>query len=176
MSKELAFKIDDVVVYGSDGVCRITDITIRLFQEREITYYVLKPVFAPSSTVYVPVDNKALTEKMHRALSADEIHALILTLPERDSYWIENEAERKIRYKEILASGDRLQLICLIKALYFHQKAQQAIGKKLHLSDEHFFKEAQRLLYDEFSAALGIPREEVPSYIDRIISEASPVT
>ena len=100
-------------------------------------------------------------------------YCLIQTLPEQGTMWIEDETERKARYKEILAGGDRVQLIQMIKALYFHQEEQRAVGKKLHISDENFFKEAQRLLHDEFSAALGIPRDDILDYIDQIIAEAS---
>ncbi|MBO4288855.1 MAG: CarD family transcriptional regulator [Lachnospiraceae bacterium] len=166
-------KVNDVVVYGTDGVCRITEITKKPFRDREVTYYVLKPLFKQSSTIFVPVDCEKLTAKMHKALSSDEILALIQSLPDQDTMWIEDEAERKVRYKEILLSGDRLQLIRMIKALYFHQEEQRAVGKKLHISDDNFFKEAQRLLHDEFSAALGIPRDEILNYIDQIIAEAS---
>ena len=173
MNKDLTYKVNDVVVYGTEGVCRVSDITTKPFRDREVTYYVLKPVFNKSATVFVPVDNEKLTARMHRALSSDEIRAMIQSLPEQGAMWIEDEAERKVRYKEILASGDRIQLIQLIKALYFHQESQRAIGKKLHISDDHFFKEAQRLLYDEFSTALGIPRDDVLNYIDQIIAEAT---
>ena len=173
MNRGFPYKVNDVVLYGTDGVCRITEITKKPFRDREVTYYVLKPLFKPSSTLFVPVDCEKLTSKMHRTLSAEEIHALIQTLPEQRTMWIEDETERKARYKEILAGGDRVQLIQMIKALYFHQEEQRAVGKKLHISDENFFKEAQRLLHDEFSAALGIPREDILDYIDQIIAEAS---
>ena len=171
MNNGFPYRINDVVIYGTEGVCQISDITTRPFRDREVTYYVLKPLFNTSATVYVPVDNERLVARMHQALSSDEIHALIQTLPEQGAMWIEDEAERKVRYKEILASGDRIKLIQLIKALYFHQEEQRAIGKKLHISDDYFFKEAQRLLYDEFSASLGIPRDSVLNYIDQIIAE-----
>jgi len=173
MSSGLPYKIDDVVIYGTEGVCRVSDITVKPFRDREVTYYVLKPLFNSAATVFVPVDSEKLTAKMHKALSSDEIHTLIQTLPEQKTMWIEDEAERKLRYKEILASGDRVQLIQMIKALYFHQEEQRAAGKKLHICDDNFFKEAQRLLHDEFSAALGIPREGILDYIDQIIAEAS---
>ncbi len=173
MSGGFPYKINDVVVYGSEGICRITEITKKPFRDREVTYYVLKPLFNTASTLFVPVDCEKLTSKMHKALSSEEIHALIQTLPEQDVMWIDDEAERKVRYKEILANGDRLQLIRMIKALYFHQEQQRALGKKLHISDDNIFKEAQRLLHDEFSAALGIPRDEILNYIDQIIAEAS---
>ena len=173
MKGRLPYKVNDVVIYGTDGVCRITEILTKPFREREVTYYVLKPLFTPASTIFVPVDCEKLTSKMHRSLSADEIHELIVFLPEQDSMWIEDEAERRVRYKEVLTSGDRVQLIQMIKALYFHQEEQRAVGKKLHIGDGNFFKEAQRLLHDEFSAALDIPRDDILNYIDQIIAEAS---
>ena len=40
--------------------------------------------------------------------------------------------------------------------------------------DERYMKQAERLLYGELSAALGIPFEEVQPYIARRVEEAPP--
>ena len=57
----------------------------------------------------------------------------------------------------------------MIKALYHHQQVRQAQGKKLHVSDERFLKEAERTLYDEFALVLHISQEQVlPFILDQI--------
>ena len=62
-------------------------------------------------------------------------------------------------------SGDRMSLIKMIKALYFHQQKQQEKGKRLRASDERFFTEAERILYDEFALVLNIEPEQVLPFI-----------
>lgn len=56
-------------------------------------------------------------------------------------------------------------MIKMIKALYFHKKKRESEGKHLYLSDERFFKEAERILYDEFQFVLNIKKDEVMDFI-----------
>lgn len=159
------YRKDDIVMYGTQGVCRITGITEKNFDGGIHEYYELRPVYDEKSTLFVPVANEVLTGKMHRVLSADAIDDLIQAMPEEKTDWIADEGERKRRYKEIMETGDRKELVKMIKTLYLYQQKQQAAGKKIHVCDEHFLKEAERILYDEFAFVLRIDREKILDYI-----------
>lgn len=159
------YQLNDTILYGGHGVCKIADITKKALGGTMTDYYVLKPVYHESSTIYVPMKNKTLTEKMRRVLSADEVYRLISAMPFEDSIWVEDENERKERYREILAHGDRLELMRMIKTLYMRQGQQQEKGRRLHISDERFFKEAEKLLYDEFALVLNLKPEQVLPFI-----------
>ena len=165
------YKINDTVVYGGNGVCRIEDITSRDIAGTSMKYYVLKPVYDSNSTLYVPVANEKLTAKMRRVSSPEEVKALIKAMPDEDAGWIEDENQRKERYKEVIAQGDRLGLIKIIKALYLHQRKLQEKGKRLHLADDRLFREAERMLYDEFALVLNIKRDQVLPFILQQIGE-----
>lgn len=165
------YKKDDIVMYGTPGVCRVAGITEKTFAGSTYRYYELRPVYDEKSTLFVPVDNQALVEKMHRVLSAEDIQELIQAAPGEETVWIEDETERKKRYKEIVESGDRKALICAIKALYSHQQEREKEGKKIHVCDERFFKEAERILYDEFAYVLRIDRSEILNYIFKQVEE-----
>ena len=39
------------------------------------------------------------------------------------------------------------------------------------MADERFFKEAERLLYDEYAVALGVTPDQVQPYISEIIDK-----
>ena len=158
------YHINDTILYGSHGVCKITGIAKKDFGRVSDEYYVLEPVYN-NFTIYVPMHNQVLAEKMHRVLSAEEIQDMIRSMPEENTTWIENENERKNRYKEVISRGDRRELLRMIKSLYLHQQTQQAKGKRLHMSDERFFHEAEKMLYDEFALVLDIPPEQVLSFI-----------
>ncbi len=159
------YKINDTILYGAHGACRFEGLIRRQFNGIQNDYYVLKPVSGDNSTIYVPVRNEKLVGKMRPVLSEEELRALIKQIPAEDSLWIENEQERKEKYHSILSSGDRLGLVRIIKGLYFHQKEQKAKGRKLHSVDEHFFKEAEKILYDEFALVLHIEPEEVLPFL-----------
>ena len=159
------YSVNDTILYGSHGVCRITGIEEKNFSGNLVKYYVLCPVYSENSTIYVPVDNEKLAGKMRRVLTPEEIYQIIRVMPQEESFWIEEENERKEKYKEILARGDRLELVKMIKALYYHQQEQHAKGRRLHTADEHFFREAEKLLYDEFALVLHIKPEQVLPFI-----------
>lgn len=159
------FKVNDTIMYGTQGICKIVEITEKDFMGTKKEYYVLKPINDAGATLFAPVKNEKIEAKMRRILSEEEIYDLIETMPYEEANWIANENERKEKYKKIIASGDRAELIKMIKALYFHKKQRESDGKHLYLSDERFFKEAERILYDEFQYVLKIRKDELMAFI-----------
>lgn len=162
--------IGEKVLYGAAGACTITDICTKKFGDKgEREYYVLVPVHDTRTTLYVPVDNEALQAKMKKLLSAEEIEALIASMPREEAVWINDEKARQESFKNILKSGDRRELINMTKALYRHRQKVTAMGRKLHMSDERLFKEAEKLLCDEFAVVLEMqPSEVMPFIIHRL--------
>ena len=154
-------KKNDTVLYGVHGVCKVADTVVRKIGGEEREYYVLKPVFDRGTVLYVPTWNEQLTAKLKRILSAEEIYAMIRSMPEEELLWIENENDRKRIYQEALVSGEREQLVRLIKTLHVRREKRAAQKKALLLSDERFMKEAERILYEEFAYVLKIGREQV---------------
>jgi len=165
------FQIDDTVVYGVHGVCKIENITMKEFMGSKKEYYVLKPISDSAATLYVPMHNEKLLEKMRKILSEQEVYRLIETMPQKEILWFKNENERKEQYKRVIAKGDHSELIGMIKAIYLHKQKREAEGKHLYISDERFFKEAERILYDEFQYVLNIRREDLLPLIFSKIGE-----
>lgn len=160
------FKVNDVITYGTQGVCKIVDIEEKTVSGAKKKYYVLKPIKDQCSTIYAPIDNEHVSKKMRRLLTKDEINNLIDSMPDEKTDWISNDNERKECYNGILASGDHLELIKMIKAIYAHKKEREADGKRLHMSDEHFFKAAEQILYNEFQYVLDLScKDDLMSYI-----------
>ncbi len=166
-----SFKVNDMVLYGFDGVCKITDITRKTVCGKTLNYYVLKPMATDRSTFYVPVDNPKSTEKMKKVLSPEEITKLIHSMPRSEDMWIENENKRKEVYRQIIADNDREQIIAVIRTLFLKKKELEQSGKKLHKCDETFLKEAEKLLYEEFSLVLDIDRGKIIEYIENELKD-----
>ncbi len=165
------FNVNDKVVYAAYGVCNISAVESRDFGGGSVEYYVLRPVSGSSNTFYVPTSGSGLESKMRKVISREEAEELIREMPDEPLIWIENEIQRREAYKKIIDSGDRRELVKLIKTLCLHRKELVEKHKKLRSTDERFLAEAENMLYDEFSYALGIPREEVISYIRSHVSE-----
>ena len=94
-------------------------------------------------------------------------------MPHKNPTWIANENERKDTYQKILAGGDQAAIISMVQALYFHKKEREAEGKRLHMSDERFMKDAEHLLYTEWQYVLNVDKAGLMAYIfDRIENNA----
>ena len=163
------YDLNEAAVYASYGVCIIESIETHDFSGENLEYYVLSPVNDTRNKFYVPTSNSKLTEKMRKIYSKDEVEKLIDVMPDEKFIWIENELKRKEEYKHIIESGDRHQLVKLIKTLYIRRDELLKKHKKLRSSDEKFLNDAENILYDEFAYALKIPKNEVISYIKKRI-------
>jgi RNA polymerase-interacting CarD/CdnL/TRCF family regulator len=53
----------------------------------------------------------------------------------------------------------------MINTLHQHKKVQAEAGRKFHLCDENFLRDAEKLLNAEFSLVLGIQPADVGAYI-----------
>lgn len=159
-------KVNDVIIYGSQGVCKIVDITEKSMTGAKKKYYVLKPVADQGATIYAPTDNAHVLKKMRRLLSEAEINQLIDSMPAETGIWVKNDNDRKEIYKQILAGGNHVELIKMIKAIYAHKKERETEGKRLHMVDGHFFKDAEQILYNEFQYVLHLnSKDELMQYI-----------
>ena len=162
-------EVNEIVRYGAQGICRIQQIEEKSIGASRRLYYVLKPVYHEDSTIFVPVDNPALTGKMHRLLRAQEVLQLLSGLAGDDGLWVEDEAQRREAYEQILRSGDRVGMARLIRALSLQKARLGAQRKKLHAAEETILKEAERELNEEFAYVLGLSLEETPAFIRNLI-------
>ena len=152
--------IGQTVLYGTNGVCKIEDITVKSVGKLKMEYYVLKPVDSDSSTLFVPTANEALVKKIRAVLSEAEIRR-ILCDGQACEDWNDNKIERSEHFIEIIARGDSAELVRMIRQLHLHAQQQLAKGKRLHISDERFLKEAEKMVCSEFSLVLNVSRDDV---------------
>ena len=72
------YQIGDKVCYGTEGVCSIVRIQEMKVGGAKGKYYVLRPIYRESATVYVPLDNERLIARMRPVLSQQELEALLV--------------------------------------------------------------------------------------------------
>ena len=163
---ERVFKKGDTVIYGTGGVCRVDGIEQLAITGEKKDYYVLRPVFNSRSTHFVPLDSPVLMARMHSLLTPEGISELAAKFDSVEPEWIENEFERKARYNAVLAENDREAAMALIKAARIHRENQARIGKKLHVLDERFIKDAKKQLREEASFVLNTAIDDVLPFLD----------
>ena len=164
-------QLGDRVVYGVHGVCCIVDTEQRIVDRKKAEYYVLEPMDRPGSRFYVPMHNEAALSKLRQLITVQQLEDLFHSPDIHADIWIADENRRRQQFKSLIAAGDRASLICMVRCLSAHKNAQLSAGRKFHISDENFLKDAQKLLISEFSLVLNIPPSDVMAYIESKLSE-----
>ena len=165
------YQIGDQVIYGIHGVCIISSIVTRVVDRKQIEYYVLEPKDQSGAQFYVPTQNRTAVAKLRPVISAQELHILLNENINGQVAWISDENLRKQYYRDLITSGDRAALISMVHALHIHKENVLAKGKKLHLCDENFLRDAEKLLGSEFSLVLDIEPSQVGDYIKGMIQQ-----
>ncbi len=158
------FSINDTVMYGTVGVCRVEGVEELTLGRESKPYYVLRPVSSGGSTVYIPLDNDVLLGKVRTLLTAEEINTM-LTTSEFAEDWADDSTARAQHYAEIIKSGDRVRIISVMLTLSARRRSLSGTGKKLRISDERALRDCERIISDEFSYILGISPDKVTAYI-----------
>ncbi len=161
------------VVYGNKGVCTVEDITTLNIPgvDREKLYYILKPLYISSSTVYVPVESGE--SSLRSVLSRQEAEDFICSIPRISLIQIVNEKLVEQEYRSCMRSNDCRELVRVIKTIYGRKTKRLKAGRKETAVDSKYFKLAEDNLYGELAVSLDMPRAEVGGYILRRLQEGA---
>lgn len=160
-------QIGDVVLHGSDGCCRITDIRrINLTGDGPQDYYILEPLYSSGVTIYVEAEeNDSLREPMQ----IEEINALLESVRGGEKPWISNEKERQAALNEMFRRGSLPELFGAVVMLYNKRREQTGKGRKFHVSDEHYLERAEKIINRELAYGIGVAPDDVPEYIRSVM-------
>lgn len=153
------------VLYGIHGVCVIQQIQEQIIDYQKKQYYVLVPVDRSDTQYLIPTDNEMAVSKLRPLLTRQELECMLCDKAITQNVWIPEENLRKMRYKELLSSGDRLAILAMVHTLRLHKQRQLEQGKKFHQCDEFFLRDAEKLIRAEISSVLDIPPAEVERYL-----------
>ncbi len=162
------YNVNDIIVYGSVGVFKITSISQMdndLGNESEKkSYYVLSSLFN-NETVYVPIDNPNIF--IRSVISKENAEKLIDNIPNISvqAYHSRNLQQLSEHYKNAFKSHNCEDLIELVMSIHLKKQNAKQNKKRIGQIDEKFMKKAENLLYEELSVSLGIPKDQVSEYI-----------
>lgn len=132
-------------------------------------YYILKPLYMASSTIYLPVDTAEST--MRSVMSEKEVQELIKRIPQIPLITITNDKLLEQEYKNCLRTDSCEEWIRIIKTITIRKKKRLEAGRKVTAVDARYIRIAQDCLYGEFAVALQMPREGVEDYIVEVLSQ-----
>ena len=151
--------------YGASGVCRITDIRKERILDKLVECYVLTPVKDERTTIFVPISNRVLVNKMQPLLTPEEIKNIFAESDGEPYEWIEEDRKRSDTFRKILTNGTRDDFIKIIHILRSHQAELAANGKKLRPADKALLNQLEKRILDEMALVLGIEPSQVEDYV-----------
>ena len=153
------YSVGELIVYGGTGVCEVDAVEERGGR----AFYRLRPLYQQGS-ISVPVDGKVF---MRPVISREEAEAIIDRLPDMpvQSLHERNFTQLAAHYQQLLCSHDCAEIAGLVVSIRAKKAESERAGRRFGQIDARFMKLAEKLLYGEFSAALGIPYDDVEPYI-----------
>ena len=165
------YQTGDKVVYGIHGVCVVADLEAREVDHRQVVYLVLEPLDQQGSRYMVPTHNAAAMAKVRPMLNRDTLESLQESDSIREDAWIQEENKRNQCYRELITCGDRQRLFQMVTSLYRHRRAQIAAGKKIHICDENFLRDAEKQLAGEISIVLDMESADALKFLRKKLQE-----
>lgn len=165
------YQVGDQVIYGIHGICRVVEQEERVVDRKRVTYLALEPMGQGGSRYLVPTHNPSAMGKLKHMLSPAELETLLNSDEVKADGWIRDENQRKQTYRELINSGDRAKLMRMVHTLYRHKAEQAAAGRKCHLCDENFLRDAEKLLISEVAIVLELEPEQAKQYIREKLKE-----
>ena len=163
------YQSGDYVIYGIHGACRVLGREKQLVNKKRTEFLVLEPLVQSGSKYYIPAENPTALAKLLAVLSQDELVQLLESDAVREDCWISDEGRRKQTYRELITSADRLRLMQMVASLYRYRGAQEAAGRKFHLCDDNFLRDAERWLSSEISLVMNLPADEARDFLRKYL-------
>lgn len=155
------FEIGELIVYGTNGVCRVKDICHSPFDANdERLFYTLAPINDNSNLViYTPIDNESVT--MRPLISAETAKNILEGIKNIEIVEVPVEKRRRDVYREIMQTGDPTEYVRLIKTVSYRRSEFRRTRRRLPDLDNDFEHAAKNCLYGELAQVLGKAREEI---------------
>lgn len=165
MGIDARFKINDLIIYGASGVCKVMDICVPDIKWIDTTkeYYKLEQVYNKGNIIYSPVDNSKTV--MRKILTKEETEELIMQIPSIKTFWIDDRKLREEECKKALNTYNCYELLRIIKTLYLGKEALVQQKKPVSQIDTRYLNTAADLLHGELAISLKIAKEQVEGYI-----------
>ncbi len=158
------FEINDYVIYGNKGVCKIDSIgTLDMNGiDKERLYYTLSYIFEKKGQLFSPVDSTKVI--MRHVIKREAIADLIKTIPSIPPLLSLTAKAHESIYKDALRTCDIQKMIQLIKTIYPRQQYRISQAKKINQVEERYLRSAEEFLYGEIAIVMHTEKEAVPSY------------
>lgn len=168
MKVKVMYNVGDVIFYSSTGVCSVESVGKPAIGglPDNVDYYTLVPISKNhSERIYVPVNT---TASIRPPVSERQASRYIDSLDRMKPVYPATRNPKAISdfYTGLIHTYDCRNLLQVIVSLICKRRECAAKNKHLNRTQASFLKRAQEMVYNEFSYALGISRDEVSELIE----------
>lgn len=161
------FKVGDLIVYSTHGVCSIDDICEKTFSGITKSYYILHPISDEKLTISIPIDSEKVI--MLELLSNAEAEEILECFKEAGIGWIELDNQRSEVYSNIVRNGNRKEIAKVANTLMKKKIDAERKGKKFHEKDRRLLTNIQNILFSELACSLNTTYEVIKEKINTSI-------
>lgn len=166
------FSLDEKVMDKSGKIFNIESIEEMDFGCGSEPYFVLKPSFDyglnKGYLAYIPVSKS--DNLLKKIVSREEALALIDAFISLEPYPEVSPRERKNFYAKVISSGNRTDILRVIKSLLKYKEDREKIHKPFSEFDKKLLQSLTSMIDNEFSLALSISPDEVSRFVSNRIS------
>ena len=164
------YKVGEHIVYGTNGVCRVTEIRNSPFDAADTRlYYVLEPMYDTSnSVIYTPVENTNVV--MRPLITAEYAKSLLERFGEIGLVRVEIEKKRRDTYRALCMTADPEQYVSVIKTVASRRAEFRKTRRRLPDLDNDFEHTSRYCLYGELAEVLGKEKEEIHNMVEELIA------
>lgn len=152
------YSIQDYVVCGSSGVCRVEDICVPSYAVLKVPHYVLQPIYDHKTKVTIPAEGG--NARFRNPIDREEAEAFFTRFAQCELLFCSDNRYVAKFASEILSSGEWLRWLGLLKGFTQKNMQQKARGKTLTMREDSLYTRIKTLVMGELAFALGISPEE----------------
>ena len=161
------YKINDLVLYSTHGICKVTDITDKNFSDEIKSYYELRPLRDIKLQINIPVGSTKL--QMFDLMNEKEAVTVIDSFKRAEKVIFEKNYFLSPGFNKMIADADRSKAVSTIYSLLLRKKQLLSEGKKVTIQESKALATLQGIIYNELGLALKKSYEEIESMIEENI-------
>ncbi|HIU70338.1 MAG TPA: hypothetical protein IAC60_01970 [Candidatus Enterosoma merdigallinarum] len=162
------FSIGDRAIDKRGRIFKIEETMDKDFGDGPAPYFVMTPCFPydfnQGYQCFIPVDKA--DSLLRPLLTRKEAEALLAEIKDIPVLRDIGPHERKARFQNIIASGDRHDILQVIVTLIDYREERKSLNKPFSDFDSRLLKTLTSLFKDEMSIVFDMPPEKVAPYIE----------
>ena len=166
------FAEGDYISYSCYGVCKVEGTTMMDVPggEEPRMYYILKPVYENSGTVYSSVENVKLLRRP--ILTKAEANSLLKETSHLEPISTSDKKQLEEQCKVAVPSGECVEWMKVIKPLTYERLMRQQQGKKMTATNERYLKNAMDKLCGELAVVLEQDKSQVEEMLEELLKQS----